>query len=232
MQAKQLYDLQQIDAELASAEEELAGVRSRLSDESAILSAKSELEEITDRLTDLMAKRRAADGIVTDLQSKTTNLESKLYSGSIKNPKEVAAVEEERQFTVNQQEQEEEKLLVLMVNLEEMETAQASGKSELERLEEARPLERVELQKSQERLEAEIAKFQEERGDIVPHVRSDLVTLYDSLRQTKKGQAVAKVERGMCQGCRLTLPQSEVQRARSATGVVQCNSCRRILFVG
>ena len=86
MQAKQLYDLQQTDAELASAEEELAGVRSRLSDESAVLSARSELEEITDRLTDLMAKRRAADGTVTDLQSKTTNLESKLYSGSIKNP--------------------------------------------------------------------------------------------------------------------------------------------------
>ena len=40
-----------------------------------------------------------------------------------------------------------------------------------------------------------------------------------------------KVERGMCQGCRLALSTMELQRARSARGVVQCSSCRRILYV-
>jgi len=42
---------------------------------------------------------------------------------------------------------------------------------------------------------------------------------------------VVKVERGMCQGCRISLPMSVLQKARSGFDVVQCVSCERILYV-
>ena len=55
--------------------------------------------------------------------------------------------------------------------------------------------------------------------------------MYESLLKTRDGSAVAKVERGMCQGCRLTLPTLELQRARSSEGIARCGSCGRILYV-
>lgn len=232
MQSRSLYDLQQIDLQFASAVKELEEVRSRLSDESPILSAREKLEDLTSQLKEITVRRRAVDKTVAELQERIEDLESKLYGGSIKNPREMSAVEEERQFTVKQQQDEEEKLLEIMVDLEELESGHASAKAELEGLEEARPSEKVELQKSEQRLEADIARFQDDRNEVVPVVDPELIGLYDSLRQTKNGQAVAKVERGMCQACRLTLPQSELQRARSATRIAQCNSCHRILYVG
>jgi predicted nucleic acid-binding Zn-ribbon protein len=42
---------------------------------------------------------------------------------------------------------------------------------------------------------------------------------------------VAVVERGLCQGCRISLPMSVVQKARAGAGLVKCVSCERILLV-
>ena len=46
----------------------------------------------------------------------------------------------------------------------------------------------------------------------------------------QKGTAVAKVEQGVCCGCRISLPSTELQRARSDS-LVRCSSCGRILFL-
>jgi predicted nucleic acid-binding Zn-ribbon protein len=51
------------------------------------------------------------------------------------------------------------------------------------------------------------------------------------LLERRQGRAVAKVERGMCGGCRISLPMTVLQKARSGLDVVQCVSCERILYV-
>jgi predicted nucleic acid-binding Zn-ribbon protein len=40
------------------------------------------------------------------------------------------------------------------------------------------------------------------------------------------------VEQRACKGCRINLSSSEVQRARSSSDLVFCQSCGRILFAG
>ncbi len=62
-------------------------------------------------------------------------------------------------------------------------------------------------------------------------VSPEHLNLYDSLRSKRQGQAVVKVERGLCQGCRISLPTKVVQLARTAQKPVQCPSCSRILYV-
>ena len=53
--------------------------------------------------------------------------------------------------------------------------------------------------------------------------------LYENLRRVKQGRGVARIERGTCQGCRLSLPTHLVQRVRTGGLLVQCPSCERIL---
>ena len=52
--------------------------------------------------------------------------------------------------------------------------------------------------------------------------------LYRKLRQKKQGLAVARIEQGRCQGCKITIPVSELSQAR-AGDLVQCGSCSRVL---
>jgi predicted nucleic acid-binding Zn-ribbon protein len=53
--------------------------------------------------------------------------------------------------------------------------------------------------------------------------------LYENLRLKRQGRAVARVERGTCQGCRIGLPTHLVQRVRTGAMLVQCPTCERIL---
>lgn len=79
-------------------------------------------------------------------------------------------------------------------------------------------------------MEGYLSDLGQERQAVASEVTPQTLELYEGVK-SKKGQAVAKVEQGRCQGCRLNLPINEWQRARVGD-VVQCSSCGRILYLG
>ena len=78
-------------------------------------------------------------------------------------------------------------------------------------------------------LKNELADLKQKRQQLSGEVDPPTLTLYEKLRQQKK-QAVARVEQGICRGCRISISASEVHRVRSGVPV-QCSSCGRILFL-
>ena len=74
--------------------------------------------------------------------------------------------------------------------------------------------------------------MEEDRSSRTTGMDSSALGLYAALRQAKQGRAVAKVERGSCQGCRIGLPTHMVQKVRAQESLVQCPSCERILVAG
>ena len=80
--------------------------------------------------------------------------------------------------------------------------------------------------------EGEYASLDGQRGARTKGMDASALGLYESLRTKKQGRAVARVERGICQGCRLTLPSHLNQRIRSGDTLIQCPSCERILVAG
>ena len=206
-------------------------MRANLADESALSSAGELVERLDTQMEELAAKRRAVERTIEDLQQGLQKVESRLYSGAVTSPREFSATEEERDFITREQRDAEDQLLDLMVEIEEGQAAQGSAQDTLAGLEAQRPVERAEQIKAEERLTAELAGLGQDRGQMVPLLTTQMISLYDSLRKSRDGRAVAKVERGMCQGCRLSLSTMELQRTRAGPGIVQCSSCHRILYV-
>jgi predicted nucleic acid-binding Zn-ribbon protein len=85
------------------------------------------------------------------------------------------------------------------------------------------------LTAEKERLEAEIVGLKQKREAVSSQVDSEVIVFYGELKK-QKGTAVARVEQGVCQGCRLSLSNAELQRARGGS-LMQCSSCGRILFL-
>ena len=158
-------------------------------------------------------------------------VEARLYGGAVTSERELSAAQEEHEFTKGRQSEFEDRLLEIMVEVEEVEAEHREAVESLERLEADRPSEEAELRSGEKRLTAELASLGQNRDVMTPLLSADVLSTYDGLLQSKDGTAVARVERGMCQGCRLTLSTMELQRARSSQSVVQCSSCRRILYV-
>ena len=229
---RRLHDLQEIDLSIAERDISLTEVRAKLADDSGIASMRQRIARLEAKLEELGLKRRAAEGAIADLQENLKRIETRLYGGAVTNPRELEAAEEERAFRTSQQRDQEDVLLDIMVEADDAEALLSELRSELQQVEAARPQQVAELTRSETELVSELAALHEERDRTAPEIPPDLYRMYESLRRSKNGHAIARVERGMCQGCRLSLSTMELQRARaSRTGVVQCSSCRRILYV-
>ena len=228
---KRLHDLQRIDLKVDELEGILVDVRARLEDDSAITAAATTLTAISEALDEVGVRRRAAERAIGETQERLKGIEKKLYGGAITSLDEMTAAEEERKFIVQQLREQEDNLLELMVQTEDGESARSEAGAALSELESGRPAEQDRLRESEQRTTTELDEWRRRRDDVAPEISADLIALYESLRKTTNGSPVARIERGMCQGCRLTLSTMELQRARASQTPVRCSSCKRILYL-
>lgn len=228
---KRLFDLQELDIQAASYEKSLAEVRATLSDDSAVVAAQALKEKAESQLLDETAARREIESAVQRLNERLQAAERRLYGGGVTNARELSASEEERAAILTERTEAEDKLLALMVGIDELEAIRDGAQRELAQLETQRVEDHPQLRKEEKRLAMEADGLRQARELALPELPPSALALYELIRAAKHGQAVAKVERGMCQGCRIVLPETERRQARSGQSIVQCGSCQRILYV-
>jgi hypothetical protein len=227
---QQLYELQELDLRTAGVEKELAEFAAKLADKSQLSSARAKAELLGKRLDGLSSERRSAERTVGEITESLAAIDKRLYGGGITSAQQMAAAEEERTFTIARQREVEDQLLELMVAMDELEPLVDASNETLSGLEDARPVQETEWREASIRLGDDLAALALEREEILPLVAPNLLPMYESLRKTRGGRAVARVERNICQGCRLSLPTGDVQKAKTSQGTVLCSSCGRILY--
>jgi len=228
---KQLYDLQEIDLELDKKGAMLLHLESQLSHNQPLAEAKAHLESKQKQLAEMQTKEREIEWAMEDLLAKFKPLQEKLYAGSVKNPKELSSLQQQVEQLKGQVSQEEDKALEIMGQVETVQREIAAQSAEMRRLEEEWQKERERLLAEQAELTLAIDALGKRRNEIAAIVELAHLDLYEALRVKRQGYAVARIEQGRCQGCRITLSTSEMTRARVG-GLVQCDSCSRVLYLG
>lgn len=229
--AAELYALQEIDLALDRARARLADIEAELGESEELVEARRRAEEKRQVVAALRSQQADLEWAVDEVRAKASEVEKKLYGGSVRNPKELEDLQADLSSLQAQIRKREDALLALLVELEEAEAPfreAASTYSDLEaRWREAQQA--LEVEKGE--IEPEVERLQEKQAKQSDGIDRAALNLYRLLRERRGGQTVAKVERGMCQGCRITLPMSVLQKARAGLGLVQCVSCERILLV-
>jgi len=227
--AGQLYKLQQLDLELQKKQQELSEVENQLGDNKALVSAESRLASQKEQLEDARKKQKSSEWELEDLQEKIRQIDSKLYSGKTKDPKELVNLGKEVKGLKSQTTIKEDTLLGLMSLTEETEARVKTTAGELERLKKEWEQRQETLRPRKSEIEIALADLQEERERSAEQIDSEAFNIYERIRITT-GQAVVKVERGRCLGCHITVPTSQWQKAK-AGDLIQCNNCSRILYL-
>ena len=120
---KKLYELQELDLQTSADETSLAEVRARLADDSALVSARKQIDSLDSQLSERTPLRTTVEQTVQQLDDKIKAAEKRLYGGDVTNPRGVLASEEERSYLQSQRSDEEDKLLDLMVEIEDLRSA-------------------------------------------------------------------------------------------------------------
>lgn len=225
----QLYKLQQLDLELQKKQQELSEVENQLSDNKALVAAESRLASQKEQLEDAKKKQKSSEWELEDLQEKVRQIDSKLYSGKTKDPKELVNLEKEVKGLKSQTTTKEDTLLGLMSLVEDMEARVKTTAAELERLKKEWEQTQETLRPRKGEIEIALAELKGERNRLAQQIDSEAFNIYERIRLTR-GQAVVKVERGRCLGCHITVPTSQWQKAK-AGDLIQCNNCSRILYL-
>jgi len=229
--AAELYALQEIDSAIDVARATLAAVEEQLGETEELTAARAAVEEHREALRALHEAQRDVEWQVDDARSHVAAVEKKLYGGTVRNPKELEGLNEDANMLKGQLRRREDELLNHMVKVEDQETTLRQAEALLKEVEGRWRGEQADLLGQKERLERELAELENSRRAQAARIEGRVLALYDLLRDRHQGKAVAKVERGMCQGCRISLPMSVLQKARSGFDLVQCVSCERILYV-
>jgi len=226
---KQLYQLQEIDLELESSEQALNQITSQLGESEAVVKAQEKLAQERQRLEELKRQQHSVEWEIDGVRSKLTAVEEELYSGRIRNPKELANLQYDVDGLKAKRDKLEDKALEIMDQVELAAKNTISLDEELKTLEADWQSQQQQLTANLEQLKTTLSNFKHKRQLLTAEIDPQVLEVYHELKKLR-GTAVAKVERGICRGCRISLPITELQQARSGS-LVRCSSCGRVLFL-
>jgi predicted nucleic acid-binding Zn-ribbon protein len=226
---KQLYQLQEIEQETQAAEKEIAAIEAQLSGNEALVKTRNEIAGLEQQIVDIKKVQRDNGAETADITAKITAAEKELYGGRTANPKELVNLQIEIDGLKARRSEFESKEIEIIEQLDQANTALSNAQTNLARLESEWQGLRLELTKKLEDLRLHLAELIRKREQLVAAITPDAVSCYYRVKK-QKGVAVAKIEQGICRGCRIQLPAREIQQARG-NRIVQCSSCGRLLFM-
>jgi predicted nucleic acid-binding Zn-ribbon protein len=229
---KQLYSLQELDLALDAVQGQKAQAEQGLSAGLALEQIEQALQEAKGKLQEVQQSHRMQQLEADSLRERSTQLEQQLYGGAITNPRELESLRLEAANVSQQLDRRDLGLLELSVQAEDLHKKITSLEKELADQQEAWQSRQTQLNAQLENLNAEEESLAAQRAKLAATVDQRELQKYESLRKGKGGRAVAKVERGLCQACRMSLPTQQLQRVRSGRQTVLCSSCGRMLFLG
>lgn len=228
-QPAQLLRLQRIDDQLRAGKQRLGEVIQGMNEPQSLLDLRESAEFTQQTLAAAQTKQRDLELQFLGLSTKHKDANDHLYSGKVKNSRELADLQQEVQMLQRRKEFLEEDVLE---NLEKVEAAAervADASEGLVAAEAEWQTTYSNLQKEKIELATKLNGLIGKRKQRMKTVDKRMLRVYLQLSQKKRnGVAVATLKINKCTGCQTTQPATIVKQVEQGQ-VVYCNSCGRIL---
>jgi predicted nucleic acid-binding Zn-ribbon protein len=226
-----LYRLQQVDSQIDAIRTRLTAIRQTLENDLELRAASQALsaaEALHRQATSALQQSEA------DVQRQTLKIEqneASLYSGSVKNPKELQDLQQEITSLKKHLSTLEERELQAMLHAEETAKNLQLAQTRLADLEASLLAQHRDLASESETLQNTLEHLEAERKAVVATLPEQALKTYEGLRQHKRGIAVALISDDACSACGTPLTASQQQYARSPN-LFYCPTCGRVLYAG
>jgi len=227
----QLYDLQQVDTALYERVARHHAIAAALADHVEIEAARAAREAAAHALTEAQVAARLLTGEIEDLTAKISAEDAKLFGGAVKNPKELRSIELEVESLKRRKTTLEDRLLDAMAQVEARQVDLTAAHEHLASLDAIFQQRQAGLLEDKDDIEKQLRALKVKRDRMVAEVPWADLQVYDRLRRTKRGLAVAAVIHDTCQGCHVTVPNIILRQLKVGQEIATCSSCTRILHM-
>jgi len=170
-----------------------------------------------------------AEGELEILEEKLGREEQRLFAGGM-SARETENMRNEVISLRSKQSEMEDLVLELIDSREKLEERVKAATIRLDEMKATEAKLEAEVGKEWKKIDAELARREGTKAEIVPLIPAELLQLYDRLRNAKEGVAIGRLIDGVCGGCHLALSAAE-QLEVAADDPPLCLHCRRILVL-
>ncbi|MCU0481936.1 MAG: hypothetical protein MUE54_12120 [Anaerolineae bacterium] len=222
--------LQKIDITLQKNRKRLAEIDALLANNEQVKQAQQRVDHANTTLTPHRSKAKNLELELQTVQQKYKTSEDRLYSGVVKNPKELQDLQHEMDSLKNRIGTLEENLLEAMLLVEESTEALNHAEAALQTALRASEQQNRELVAEKKQLSQTITTLTTQREAALIGIAPENLKTYESLRPKKANQAVAVMRNCSCTLCGIEQTKFVEEAVRKGKELVMCLGCGRILI--
>ena len=227
--AATLLMLQGIDLEMDAKLARLRAIEIALGDDPAVQKAQRDLVVAQAQLHTARVSVQNLEFDSQNLGEKIAEVDGRMYSGKVTNPKELQDLQSEVNSLRHRREALEEKQFEALLSAESAETHSAEVQHRLDQAQTLAAESHGNLREERQELQIGLERLQVNHAAAAAAIPPADLEIYNRLRQTKKGRAVAQLDEGACTACGVAPSSSRIQDARQGNDIVLCGNCGRIL---
>jgi predicted nucleic acid-binding Zn-ribbon protein len=222
-----------------SAAEGMRHRRATLPEREVLARAEAEVAALTPQLTELRTRR---DEVVREVKrlddegaavtARIKDVEKTMYSGSVSSPRELQAMQADVEQLNRHHRTLDDRELELMERQESLDQEVGDLERRMAALQAEADAARAKLVEQESVIDGEIAQEMEARATAAGGIPADLLAAYEQIRRSNHNAGAARLVGNTCQGCRLTIPATEVDRIRKSdpeSTIFHCDNCGAIL---
>ncbi|MFW5771749.1 MAG: zinc ribbon domain-containing protein [Phototrophicaceae bacterium] len=230
-QAEAIYHLQQIELQMLRHRKRLDEILTELADNAELVAAQGGVDAAREALKPLRSRARSLDDEIQANAQKTKSSEDRLYSGAVKNPKELQDLQHEIASLKERASKLETDMLENMLAVDEAESVLAEAETNLQNARQRAEAEHGDLLREQAEIEAELVQLEADREKAVTNVTPENRQLYDRMKPRKGGRPAAAMVGRTCSACGVEQTMAIESAVKRHDSLVYCENCGRILAV-
>jgi uncharacterized protein len=224
-----LIRLQQLETSADEARRKIADHPQRMQALDDRLAATLEVVTSTKtRLTDALNKRRTDEKEVATVQARLAKYKDQLLE--LKTNREYQAMLHEIETAQNEIKAREDRILDAMMESDELTAAVKKAEAALKSVDKEVGAERQLLDQEVAGLQSELERTGSAREKLAAEIDRAVLAIFEQVAKGRKGIAVAEARDGMCTICHVRLRPQVFNEVRRNDSIMQCDSCRRILY--
>lgn len=227
-QVGQLYRLQLIDTEISQKKQRLGDVIQLQRETEELLAARKRAQNAGNELTSWQTRQKDLNLELGSLNNEARRTDQRLYSGNVKNPKELEDLQNKVHELNRRRSALEDEILEAMIMVEDTEEEKNSADQGLAASNADWEKSQAKLAQEQNALALRLHDLLAARQKRAALVEESLLMNYEQLRSRKNGVAVAGLVENRCSGCHLTVSAAKIRMAQGGE-IVTCGGCGRIL---
>lgn len=224
----QLFQLQKLDSEIDEKKKRLGEVLKAQKEPSALLAMRKRAEAAATALQTWQNTHAELMLEVKSVTLKAAESETRLYDGSVTNPKELTDLQQEVESLARRKAVVESDIAGAQTNLEASQKEDSVATDELETAVVQWDEQSAHLKTEQNVLALDLHKLMQGRKTKAEAIDAASLQEYERLRKLKNGLAVAGLRVNMCLGCRTTVSANKVKEV-DLGHEVYCGGCDRML---